>query len=241
MSLEFCGWFHFSVCPAKCLLRGLVIVPLSSNLKAAIFSLSKNILNTGLWEKSFPALLTIGDLFFPTFSSQVCFKSKAVSCWHDLLSPPQPENSLPAPGPERKSSAFVLAARSSLLTATEDSIPSPVPLACKAMRTERQYMLLLCFSLPSVQRRELLQTEESLQLHEEELIQEGDWEAQLTVDMETDRTSFIHPAKIQRVSTPHRAHSIPMLWTWQLTEHMPCLLGVHILKHLREGEAGDRG
>ena len=70
MSLEFCGWFHFSVCPAKCLLRGLVIVPLSSNLKAAIFSLSKNILNTGLWEKSFPALLTI-DFFFPTFLSQV--------------------------------------------------------------------------------------------------------------------------------------------------------------------------
>ena len=64
------------------------------------------------------------------------------------------------------------------------------------MRTERQYMLLLCFLLSSVERCELLQTEESLQLQEEELIQEGDWEAQLTMDMETDWTSFIHPAKI---------------------------------------------
>lgn len=64
MPLEFCGWFHFSVCPAKCLLGGLVIVQLPSNLKAAIFSLSKNILDTGLWEKSFPALLTMGDFFF---------------------------------------------------------------------------------------------------------------------------------------------------------------------------------
>ena len=41
-----------------------MIVQLPSDLKAAIFSLSKNILDTGLWEKSFPALLTIGDFFF---------------------------------------------------------------------------------------------------------------------------------------------------------------------------------
>lgn len=50
--------------PSQTLTGSLVIVQLSSNLKAAIFSLSKSILNTGLWEKSFPTLLTMGDFFF---------------------------------------------------------------------------------------------------------------------------------------------------------------------------------
>ena len=49
--------------PSQTLTGSLVIVQLSSNLKAAIFSLSKSILNTGLWEKSFPILLTMGDFF----------------------------------------------------------------------------------------------------------------------------------------------------------------------------------
>lgn len=51
--------------PSQMLTGSLVVVQLSSNLKAAIFSLSKSILNTGLWEKSFPTLLTMGDFFFP--------------------------------------------------------------------------------------------------------------------------------------------------------------------------------
>ena len=38
--------------------------------------------------------------FFLLSCLKFCFKSKAASCWHDLLSPPQPENSLPTPGPE---------------------------------------------------------------------------------------------------------------------------------------------
>lgn len=73
-------------------------------------------------------------------------------------------------------------------------------------------MLLLRLLLPSVQRYELLQMEGSLQLQEEELIQEGGWEAQLTVAMGTE-LDFLHSSckdisSLYSTPGPHHSNAV---------------------------------